>query len=293
MKMGKPANWFLMVSGFSFLFLSAEAADEFVQSAWAGRPVVIDASAEEWSDEVPLSQESPPVDVAVRNDAHNLYLLFIIRDNEFLSTLEATGMTIFVDPLGKKKKDQGLRFFRRQVNPDEFIQIVERRGQVLSEEQKQEIRSKSSYLLYDCEILEKKKSVPPESLLAEGVVLPAFRYVKQGERTVFEFRIPLGLGSGPGKIQIPRDRTFKLGFEWGGLTKEMQAARLARVVAASEKGAERETASESHARGGRTGDFSTGGASSGLSKSGPKKYSFWLDVKLASSIEPGKIAGTL
>ena len=292
MKERKWSNWFFAGIGLSFLFLSAKAADKFVQSTWAARPVVIDASAEEWSDDALVSQESPAVDLALRNDAENLYILFIIRDNDFLSTLEATGMSIFIDPLGKKKKDQGLRFFRRRVSADEFIQILERRSQILSEEQKDEIKSKPSYILYDCEILDKKKSVPPESLLAEGVELPTFRYIKQGERSVFEFRIPLGRGGGPGKIQASGGGTFKLGFEWGGLTKEMQAARLARVVAASEKGAERETASESHARGGRTGDFSTGAASAGPSRSGPKKYSFWLDVKLASSVEPGKIVGS-
>lgn len=269
-----------------FIFiLPLGAGEEVIESSWAVRPLVIDASGEEWSDVALFSKESPAVDVGIRNDAGNLYLLFVIRDNAFLSTLEATGLTIFLDPRGKKKKDYGLRFFRRQVGPDEFIQVLESRGQALSEEQKEEIRLGPSYILYDCEVIEKKKSLPIANLLAQGVEMPAFRYVKQAERTVFELRIPLGWGSGPGQIEVTASPTVQLGFEWGGLTKAMQAARLAREVTASEKGVERETASESHARGGRSGDFPSGGASSGLSRGQPKKYAFWLNVKLASPPE--------
>jgi len=276
-----------VILGIFALILPAVAADKLVESTWAASPAIIDASAEEWSEQALTSEESPAVDLAFRNDAENLYVLFVIRDNDFLSTLEATGMTIFFDYQGKKKKDYGLRFFRRQITPDLFIQILERRGQVLSEEQKAEIRTKPSYFVNDCEIIEKKKTSPVGKPPVEGLDAPVFRYVKQAERTVLEFRIPLGQKTWPAAIQAGPGGKFKIGFEWGGLTKEMQAARLARAAAASEKGAERETASEDHARGSTTGGFATGGASSGMSKSGPKKYSFWLDVKLALNPEPG------
>ncbi|MGQ9673337.1 MAG: hypothetical protein ACUVV5_09420 [Candidatus Aminicenantales bacterium] len=267
------------------LLFPLRAKEKLVQSTWDSGAVIIDASAEEWSDETLSSEEVPPVDLAIRNDANNLYLLFVIRDNDFLSTLEATGMTVFLDPQGRKKRDHGLRFFRRKVNAEEFIQILEGWGQTLSEEQKSEIRSKPRYLLYDCEIFEKKKTLPLESLRAEGLELPTFCYVKQMERTVFEFRIPLSRGIGPGRIQAAAEKTFKIGFEWGGLTREMQEARLARAVAAAEKGVEREIASEDHARGSEMVGFTTSGGSSGLSRTGPKKYSLWVDVILASAPE--------
>lgn len=280
----KIFNRILIALGIFALFHPVLAKEKLVQSIWAGQPAKIDALEEEWSGVALISEESAGADLAFRNDADNLYILFIIKNKDFLSTLEATGMTIYYDNLGKKKKDYGLRFFRRQITPDEFIQILERRGQVLSEEQKEEIRSKPSYILYDGELIEKKKTSPLETPLAAGLAPPAFRFAKKEEMTVFEFRIPLSRENQPGGIGVAAGGTFKIGFEWGGLTKEMQAARLAKVAAASEKGVERDTASEDHARGSETGGFAASGPSSGLSRTGPKKYSFWLDVKLASSL---------
>ncbi len=284
MRAKKIFNQILIVLGIFVLFQPVLAKEKLVQSTWSAQPAKIDALEEEWSGVAMTSEESAGTDLAFRNDADNLYILFIIKNKDFLSTLEATGMTIYHDNLGKKKKDYGLRFFRRQITPDEFIQILERGGQALSEEQREEIRSKPSYILYDGELIEKKKTSPLDTPLAPGLKPPTFRYTKKEEATVFEFRIPLSRENQPGGIGVAAGGTFKIGFEWGGLTKEMQEARLARVASASERGVERDTASEDHARGGETGGFAAGGPSSGLSRKGPQKYSFWLDVKLASSL---------
>ncbi len=283
MRAKKTFNKVLIVLAVFVLFHPVLAKEKLVQSTWAAEPAKIDALEEEWSGVALISEEGVGADLAFRNDGDNLYILFIIKNKDFLSTLEATGMTIYYDNLGKKKKDYGLRFFRRQITPDEFMQIIERRGQTLSEEQKEEIRSKPSYVLYDGERIEKKKTSPLDTPLAAGLKPPAFRYTRKGEATVFEFRIPLSRDSQPAGIGVAAGGTLKIGFEWGGLTKEMQEARLARAASASERSAERDTASEDHARGSETGGFATGGPSSRLSRTGPKKYSFWLDVKLASS----------
>ncbi|MDH7512486.1 MAG: hypothetical protein QHH14_06035 [Clostridiales bacterium] len=284
MRVKKTFNKILIGLGFFAFFNPVLAKEKLVQSTWAAEPAKIDALEEEWSGVALTSEEGVGANLAFRNDADNLYILFIIKNKDFLSTLEATGMTIYYDNLGKKKKDYGLRFFRRQISPDEFMQIIERRGQALSEEQKEEIRSKPSYILYDGELIEKKKISPLDTPLAAGHKPPAFMYARKGETTVFEFRIPLSREIHPAGIGVAAGGTFKIGFEWGGLTKEMQAARLARAAAASERSAERETASEDHARGSETGGFATSSPSSGLSRTGPKRYSFWLDVKLASGL---------
>jgi hypothetical protein len=277
-------NQIMIALGVFVLFQPILAKEKLVQSTWAAQPATIDALEEEWSGVALTSEESVGVDLAFRNDADNLYILFVIKNKDFLSTLEATGIKIYYDSLGNKKKDYGLRFFRRQITPDEFIQILERRGRVLSDEQNEEIRSKLSYLLYDCELIEKKKISSLETPLAAGLEPPAFRYAKKGETTVFEFRIPLSRENQPGGIGVAAGGRLKIGFEWGGLTREMQAARLAREAAALERERERDTASESHASGSETGGFAPTNPSSGLSRKGLKKYSFWLDVKLAPSL---------
>jgi hypothetical protein len=279
----KIPNHIPILLGVFVLFHHGVTKEKFVQSAWTFLPVVIDAREEDWTGEALTSEESVGVDFAFRNDAANLYLLFIIKDKKFLSTLEATGITIYFNSEGKKKKDNGIRFFKRLATPDEVILALERPGQELSEEQKEEIKSKPSYRLYSCELIEKKKVSSIETPRGADLEPPTFKYDGKGEITVFEFRIPLSKETQSAGIGVAQGGTFKIGFEWGGLTKEMQAARMARTAAAAEKGVERETASEDHARGRETGGFSTGAPSSGLGRTVPKKYSVWLDVKLASS----------
>lgn len=283
----KIFNLIPILLGVFFLFHPGFAEEKVVQSVWTSLPVAIDAREEDWSRETLTSEESVDADFAFRNDAANLYVLFIIRNKDFLSSLEATGITVYFNTEGKTKKNNGIRFFRRMATPDEVILAFERQGQELSEKQKEEIRSNSGYRLYDCELIEKKKVTPIGTARGTEFELPTYKYDSKGDITVFEFRIPLCKENQPAGIGVAQGGAFKIGFEWGGLTKEMQAARIARTAAAAEKGVERETASQDHARGRETGGFSTDAPSSGLGRTVPKKYSFWLDVKLAAGQESG------
>jgi hypothetical protein len=283
----KIINHILFLLGVFVLFHPGFAEEKTVRSAWTSLPVAIDARQEDWNGAALTSEESVGADFAFRNDAGNLYVLFIIKDKNFLSTLEVTGMTIYFNTEGKKKKDNGIRFFHRLATPDEVLLALERQGQELSEEQKAEIKSKPNYRLYNCELIEKKKVSPVETPPGTELEPPTFKYERKGEIAVFEFRIPLSKENHPAGIGVAPGGAFKIGFEWGGLTKEMQAARIARTAAAAEKGVERETASEDHARGREAGGFSTGAPSSGMGRTVPKKYSLWLDVKLAQRQGPG------
>ena len=97
---------------------------------------------------------------------------------------------------------------------------------------------------------------------------------------VYEFRVPLasrdvhpaGVGSGPGE-------TIKLGFEWGGMTKEMRAAMMGR-----DEMPDQSRVSDEDARGERAQDEGAGSSPSlARSVQGPKQYSFWVDLKLAQA----------
>ena len=97
----------------------------------------------------------------------------------------------------------------------------------------------------------------------------------------YEFRIPLrrgedqpvGIGTEPGK-------SIKVGFEWGGLTKEAKQRKLAGQIEGGTAG---------RAQGG-TGNFGRSERGASTSTTGglgsfrgirAKKYSFWTDVTLA------------
>jgi hypothetical protein len=257
------------------LLLSAPgilSAEEVVQSKWAAAPPEIDGQIEEWQGETMAFQKNVGVEYALRNDGSNLYVLFVFKNPKFLSSIEMTGMTLYASTSGKKDKDYGVRLVKKTVSGAQLIDYMEKQGQPLSEERKQEIINKPQFVIYEATAVNKKGEEIFPSGPVPDVDLPGFRYGKAQDQVVYEIRIPLcprdlhptGLGAEPGK-------EVKLGFEWGGMTEEMKAAMRGRG-------------------GGSTGTDMTTERATGSYDSrvpdvaqGPKKYSFWVDVKLASS----------
>ncbi len=260
--------------------------DKAAQSVWTSVPVTVDASCQEWGGGPLLAEEAAGAEVAFRNDGQYLFLLLIIKDKAYLSTLDSTGITIFFDNTGKKSKNRGIRFFKVRATAEELILVFEKRGQALTEEQKSEIRSRQQYALYECEYLEGKKTTLVEPRADSPLLFPTFKSQAEAEKTVFEFRLPLSREIQAWGIGATSGAVLKIGLEWGGLTGEMKAQRLARTVAASERAAQSDVQSESHDSSGRRDSGGAGASSMGMGRGTPKKYSFWLDVKLAASERP-------
>jgi len=99
--------------------------------------------------------------------------------------------------------------------------------------------------------------------------------MKQEKMIIYEFAIPLkkmteqasGIGTEPGKL-------IKVGFEWGGLTKEMKEARI-RKLADTGGGPERVDRP-----GGSWSKGSSYGRGTSRMSQRAKKYSFWVDVQI-------------
>lgn len=98
--------------------------------------------------------------------------------------------------------------------------------------------------------------------------------------SAYECRIPLGGTPREGGIGIGPGKGIKIGFEWGGMTEEIKKARMAQRTGAETQASPAATDMESRL----TGDLESldmeEDGSSGYSRC-PKKYSFWVDVKLA------------
>jgi len=259
-----------------FLFVSISLpAENIIQSVWAASPLLIDGQSEDWSGDAVTSEKSAGVDCAFRNDGRNLYILLIFKDPKFLSSIDMTGITLYASTTGKKDKDWGVRFIKKSVSGAQLIEYMEKMGQPLAEERKQELKDKTQLILFTATAVNKKG----EEIYPAGPVsdfdLPGFRVGRQENMVLYEFRIPLisrdvhptGLGAEPGK-------DIKIGLEWGGLTKEMKEAM---------RGQARGTATGADAN---REDQTTGtylGTPPSTGPSGPKKYSFWVDVKLAQA----------
>lgn len=259
-----------------FVFLSISLpAGEIVRSTWAKSPLQIDGQIEDWAGDAVTSEKSISVDYAFRNDGRDLYVLVIFRDPKFLSSIDMTGITLYASTTGKKDKDWGVRFIKKAVSGEQLIAYMEKMGQPLAEERKQEIKDKPQLVLFTATAVNKKG----EEVFPAGPVkdfdLPGFRIGRQENTVLYELRIPLisrdvhptGIGAEPGK-------DIKIGFEWGGLTKEMKEAMRGQARGT-------ETGADANRQDQTTGTYFGTPPSSG--PSGPKKYSFWVGVKLAQA----------
>lgn len=250
------------------------AREDLVQSQWAAQPVTIDGQSDDWSGIELSTEKKVKVDYAFRNDAENMYVLFIFKDPEYLSTINHTGITMYFNREGKKGKDEGFHFIQKKVESDELIAYLKRRGQVLTEQQIQSIKSKPGYVVFMAERLTEDEEETVQAVSTSEALLPGFKIGRKDKAITFEFRVPLvqseaspeGIGANPGE-------SLKIGFEWGGMTKELAK----RIQAGGDISGESRAGEVIDSR------RDTGGAPSAASRRMPKKYDFWCDVKLAQS----------
>jgi len=258
--------------------LAGFSKEETIASSWRGSPLSIDGVDDDWAGDTLSTEKKFEVDYAFQNDTENLYVLFVFKDQVYLSTIDDTGMTFWINTEGKNKKKYGIIFKMIQVSADTLISILEKQKGPLPEAEKNNIRSKPNYTFYQGDVRDKKGNILTPTALGGELAMPAFKSQPKQKMMVYEFVVPLKiLEKLSAKDKMEPGKTVKIGFEWGGLTERMKAQRMARLEQATTRDAER------RAKDVREGETQkTGGSSEDarLSK-GPKKYSFWVDVELA------------
>ena len=263
------------------LAAAALAKDPAVESGWASAPILIDGKDQEWSQDALTMDIGSNAEFAIKNDAQNLYMYFLFKSPRSSTTIDFTGMRVFFDAAGKKDRDLGVRFFKKDVKAEEFIAALEKNGETVTEEQKAEIIKRKTVTLFECEVIN-KKNVPAPSDPAVQNQAPSFRSANKGRVTVYEFRIPLSRINQPGGLGAEPGQSLKLGFEWGGMTREAMQYMNASRAEASTRAVATENSTETMLRGGNEmGEFGGGGMDM---RRDPrfKRHSFWVDVKLAA-----------
>ncbi len=256
------------------------AADKAVTGAWAAAPVAIDGSDADWQGVPLVTDEKSGAEFAVRNDGRNLYLLFVFRTRKALTTLEQTGMRVYFNAAGQRKKDLGIHFQRQMLTAEELIADLEKKGEVMTEARRAEFRQKPAYQVFVANVINDKK-LPAPADAAAFTEPPVFRAAGDRQKTVYEFRVPLSRVNEPGGIGVEPGAAVKLGFEWGGMSKEMRAAMMSRRAAMSTRAGSSDTSMEGAISGGsENADMGASGPSD-FARS-PAKYAFWIDVTLAS-----------
>jgi hypothetical protein len=215
---------------FGLTSLSAISKEETAMSGWAAAAPAIDGQADDWAGVPRGLDKSTRVEYAFRNDAENLYGLCVFKDPKFLSTIKATGLIVYFDTSGKREKERGIRFIQKTVGADELLATLEKQGQVLTEERKQESRAQSSYFLFDCSVVDGQGNILGPAVGTGASLPPVFRLGRSGQEMVYEFRVPLGKRQDhPAGIGTAPGQSLQVEFEWGGLTKEMRQAMASQV----------------------------------------------------------------
>jgi hypothetical protein len=280
------------------LIIPAAAKDKkTVESRPVTVPIQLDGNAAEWPADALLLEKDVNVSYAFQNDAANLYILFQFNEAKYMSSVEASGLTLWVNNDGKEKKTHGLHFYRKYIPAAELIKILESEGQTVTEEKKKEFLARPAWPIWACDVLNKKGEV----VRHPGVPGGTFRMAKSQkptlsggnapaakmqETSVYELVVPIALLADPNAdTKWDPSKLLKIGFEWGGLTDAMrknEAANLSDQRArASASGTElsSQIAGDRESRDyGGGGDFD--GAQMRAQAAKYKKFDFWLDLKV-------------
>ena len=269
-----------LVAGLSILGF---AKKKVIDSYWIDAPVAIDGMNPEWQDIETIADGKLGIKYAFKNDADNLYVMFAFTSPVSLSSIESSGITIWLNTDLKKKRVYGIKFQRKMVTAEFFIALLEKQQGPLSDTDKNEIKKRPAYTIFQNGVVNKDTDVViPIQVAAEQA--PAFKMYQGPQMRTYEFKIPLknvagqvvGIGVEPGKEMM-------IGFEWGGMTKEIKAEMIKKRGYVSSSSSD-----------GVSSDLPGAGESDGIgdpsdsepyahfaSMRGPKRYNVWAQIKIA------------
>ncbi len=87
------------------LLLLSGCGEEEIQSTWACSSVIIDGQLKEWSDGSLTHFDDKRLALGAQNDSAYLYLAAQIADEKLQRLVTMGGITLWIDPSGRKNKD--------------------------------------------------------------------------------------------------------------------------------------------------------------------------------------------
>jgi hypothetical protein len=150
----------------------------------------------------------------------------------------------------------------------------------VTEEKKTEMRKQKSYAVFLEEAIVPKSSAPGAG--ADKPEPAVFRVYQKDKLTSYEFMVPLSRFGQPGAA-VQAGSAVKLGFEWGGMTKEIMKDIMAGRADAGSRA--RGGAVSSDAGFSDTSGEGGGGGPDFAAFTRDKRYSkhaFWIDARLAA-----------
>jgi len=259
-----------------FLFSGfGNAKYKVYMNQWQTAPISIKGALSEWQGAAVDQMKKWEIDYRFANNSQYLYGLLILKNWKFTSSMRQTGLTVWINLGKKKKKSFGINFLKGQVDAVTFIKLMEKTRGPLPEEQKVKIRGKRAYSINQYKIINKKGrqilNINPDTSIS-----PLFQMQWKKNKTIIEFRIPLQRSDIiPAGIGAATSDQIILGFAWGGMTDAMRKEMMNRRAAmASRTDAGRPIdINQERPKNIPRGD---------MPLRRPKKYIFWVPIKLAS-----------
>lgn len=201
-----------------------------LQTNWSSTPIKIDGKMNDWANTPMAYFEESGVQLGLRNDSENLYILFRFNNQAYAQAIRMGGLTIWFDNSGKKKKELGVRYTGGPSFFD-FQKMKSTQGggfeESLTEEQKERLGEREKNMIMRDQIVAVGKKGSQERILStDGSDGPAVSFDSSQGAFTYEFSLPLqksdisryGIDDQSGGI-------LGLGFEWGGVTMPDRKSR--------------------------------------------------------------------
>lgn len=257
--------------------LQPALADEQLASRWSPAPIVVDGDADEWRGIVFQYFDNDNSALGIMNDADNLYLIVLSRDEATIRQMERRGVTVWISPDGKKKKQYGLRYRggMAKARMDQRERAGDARPPQMPEG-REEIREEQARLRKIIEVFDNKQT---REIPAAGEQGPAAATAFGNDVYSCEFLIPITADSGRYSLRLTEPGNLALGIHIGYVSDADKAQMKERF---------KERDGEPRMGGMPPGGFGGGGMTGGRPpqmRRDAEKKEFWIAVDLARKPE--------
>ncbi len=216
-----------IICSISLILMTTSIWAKNVKAVFNEKPVRIDGKTDDWPGVKLYKDYGGRIQYSLRMDQKDLYILFKINKNKFISTLFSNGIKIWFNQKNQKNK-YGINFVSKTISSERFVQLLEKKYGILPQEKKKQIYRNKSYVLHQSIIIKgNNREFVPVNLNVKETSSFKIAGTKK-EQVVIEFKIPHALQKKLLNV-VNIQKEIQLVLEWGGMTDAIKKRRLKRV----------------------------------------------------------------
>jgi hypothetical protein len=198
-------------------------AEVEVTSRWSAAGIKVDGLRGDWPNGAVGFLKDPEASVGVCNDSQNLYVVLAFRNEDWARVVRMSGLTLWLDNQGKKKKEFMLKFTsgpgRDQMkggNPPDSATVMRQRPDMESETGGMPGGRKAETTL----VCYQKDRIAEKQIPLSGGEGPAAAFALDQGMYVYEFKIPLHESEVRNYGVAPiSGKPFSIGLIWGEMDR--------------------------------------------------------------------------